>query len=331
MQATIPSSELEKLSNASVTSQEGNRPHSRTKTASSAGKKKKQNAAVTPTTGNVPNSVPGTAPGQQSSGTQETLEFTWNLRIIATDNTTILVSKDTEKEDRYRAIKESWEVAAVGRMNRARELRENYLKGIESGSVKPVLIKFEDESLKPWTVIKQNSPKVMFRRDTELKVTEPRLTLTQRLLAQQNSSNPFVTQENKDETNNVNANSVIESVTEKPVVLNVGDFEQRAVNRSEKIQMHQERHTETVKTRISEKERRAAIKKKFVEIVETKLRELEFWEKFDQERREGYRQKLIAEAEESNAKLRAALDAASKAAEALEDEQSDKKKKVGKK
>ncbi|KAJ3402871.1 hypothetical protein HDV05_008193, partial [Chytridiales sp. JEL 0842] len=66
------------------------------------------------------------------------LEPAWKLRVICTDNATLSIAKDTEKEDRYKLLKDSWEAAQPGRAAKAKEAREVFLKGVDSGSIRPV-------------------------------------------------------------------------------------------------------------------------------------------------------------------------------------------------
>jgi hypothetical protein len=64
----------------------------------------------------------------------------WKLRLISTDTASLAVAKDTEKEDRYKLIKDSWESAQPGRATKARESRDQYLKQVETGAIKPVVM-----------------------------------------------------------------------------------------------------------------------------------------------------------------------------------------------
>ncbi|KAJ3088049.1 hypothetical protein HK102_009682, partial [Quaeritorhiza haematococci] len=78
--------------------------------------------------------------GEDKSGWFDGNPPSWKLRIITTDTASLLVTKDTEKEDRYRAIKDSWEQARPGRAAKAREARDGYLKLVEQGLVGPITI-----------------------------------------------------------------------------------------------------------------------------------------------------------------------------------------------
>ncbi|KAI8609212.1 LD-carboxypeptidase-domain-containing protein [Chytriomyces sp. MP71] len=108
------------------------------------------------------------------------VDLAWKLRIISTDTASLIVVKDTEKEDRYKMIKDSWEASQQGRAARAREAREAYLKQVEAGSIKPiafmltpkvnddapvvqigkpkevqVVAKGDDVVYKPWVILKE--------------------------------------------------------------------------------------------------------------------------------------------------------------------------------
>jgi hypothetical protein len=68
----------------------------------------------------------------------------------------MIVTKDTEKEDRYRATKESWESAQVGRSLRAIEIRDAYLKSVDAKTIHPIFIESKtdaDVTYKPWNRI----------------------------------------------------------------------------------------------------------------------------------------------------------------------------------
>ncbi|KAJ1560371.1 hypothetical protein HK405_007341, partial [Cladochytrium tenue] len=111
-------------------------------------------------------------------------DASWRLRVFLSDPSVLTIAKDTEKEDRYKMIKDSWEATQPGRAARAREAREAYLKQLESGAVKPVaflvppaaesinstertamrklakgepvVVRASDLVCKPWTIIKED-------------------------------------------------------------------------------------------------------------------------------------------------------------------------------
>ncbi|KAJ3113426.1 hypothetical protein HDU96_003399 [Phlyctochytrium bullatum] len=87
--------------------------------------------------GDGPSGSSGQAGSAQSAPVSE--PHTWRLRLISPEVSSLMVSRDTEKEDRYRAIKDSWEASHPGRSAKAREARESYLKQVEQGIIKPIL------------------------------------------------------------------------------------------------------------------------------------------------------------------------------------------------
>ncbi|KAJ3076534.1 hypothetical protein HDU98_002522 [Podochytrium sp. JEL0797] len=137
IQATVQQLDLIKPNSPNLlVSQDANRPSSRgsVKTPSSAtpNKAKKKQSAGTggATAGSATSSEPPTSAGP---------DLFWKLRIISTDTASLTVVKDTEKEDRYKMIKDTWEASQPGRSAKAREARESYLKLVESGAIKPVV------------------------------------------------------------------------------------------------------------------------------------------------------------------------------------------------
>jgi hypothetical protein len=65
-------------------------------------------------------------------------ELSYKLRLISSGGASLIVTKDMEKEEKYKIIKDSWEAAEVGRALKAKESRINYLKQLENGTVKTV-------------------------------------------------------------------------------------------------------------------------------------------------------------------------------------------------
>ncbi|KAJ3052493.1 hypothetical protein HDU99_008167, partial [Rhizoclosmatium hyalinum] len=134
LQATIqPLDQMKPTSpNVQAAVSDANRPTSRggkpaPSSASPSKAKKKQSAG--------PGAVEATSP----AGPVEPI-WMWKLRVISTDTTSLIVVKDTEKEDRYKMIKDSWEANQPGRAAKARESRDQYLRLTESGTIKPVVI-----------------------------------------------------------------------------------------------------------------------------------------------------------------------------------------------
>ncbi|KAJ2999333.1 hypothetical protein HDV02_003114 [Globomyces sp. JEL0801] len=360
LQANILHTEIEKLSSISLSGGlDSMRPSSRSsKPGSAAAKKKKapisgtspmptQPATISaqPIPSNAP--VANTATSAITPGFPE-VEFNWYLRIISTDAATVTVVRDTEKEDRYRAIKESWEQATPGRMNRAKELRELYMKQVEAGNIQNVNINYNDKGYKPWTIIKNSCPTVLLtsskqpNHDRLGKLLGPLIPNNSRLkspsMVQFNSRSSTQVLESDEAPGMVNfsvkGKILEETIKEAPTILQSTDFEARTKLRIQNIEHHTEIHGELVKSRLGDKEKRANIKKLFIEMIDRKLQEIDGWQKVDNEKREQYRHRITIEAEEASAKLKAALDAAADflaREQAAGEESTDKKKKVVKK
>ncbi|KAI8853937.1 hypothetical protein BC829DRAFT_439713 [Chytridium lagenaria] len=89
--------------------------------------------------GDGPGNMPTGIGGNASIYVPPMEPHTWRLRLISPDSASLIVSRDTEKEDRYKAIKDSWEASHPGRAAKAREARDSYLKQVELGAIKPVV------------------------------------------------------------------------------------------------------------------------------------------------------------------------------------------------
>lgn len=98
---------------------------------SGAGSGLKANGSAAAATGNSSDDILSS-----SLATSGPIVF-YNLRLVSLGNAVISLSKDTEREDRLKQVKEAWEVKQPGRSARARELREAFLKQIAAGQVKP--------------------------------------------------------------------------------------------------------------------------------------------------------------------------------------------------
>lgn len=114
-------------------------------------------------TANEKGSVAGSAKKKKAatpSGLEEKTptfnEPSWHLRIVSTDSASMIVQRDTEKEDRYKAAKDAWESSQPGRSARAQDIRSLYMKAVESSVVQPVVIPdaLGQSGCKPWTIIK---------------------------------------------------------------------------------------------------------------------------------------------------------------------------------
>jgi hypothetical protein len=313
------------------------RPNSRGSKNNSAQSKKKK--------GTNSAGMAGAGLGPNSTQNSEN-ELFWTLRLITTDNASIIISKDTEKEDRYKAIKDSWEASAPGRIAKARDLRDNYLKLAETGIIMPITIPFKTRILKPWTILSPPCPLVRIRKRQPPKPKENDhggKPLSERLQQVRPSTpmslgrNPTTAAEitNESQAFNMESQIITDNSTEGVVVLDQEKLAELAKQRVANVKYHSDTHANEVKTRLSYKERRASNRGRIPEVFYLKQREVESWQKVDQSYRDEYRIRILMEIEESNAKLKAAIEAASKTADtavesALEDT-SDKKKKGGKK
>ncbi|KAJ3193292.1 hypothetical protein HK101_005088 [Irineochytrium annulatum] len=189
LQGSVEQIELTRIQSAGTkdpTDPSGARPASRAGTGGASGpkatnsaKKKKSGAGSVAgsTTAASPSVADAASPAaaQAPSGSPVSDPLTWKLRLISTDAASLIVARDTEKEDRYKAIKDGWEAAQPGRAAKAKEAREAYLKQVEAGMIKPMVImaappivtpialaatpppvKGTDLLFKPWTIIKDN-------------------------------------------------------------------------------------------------------------------------------------------------------------------------------
>nr|KAJ3399771.1 hypothetical protein HK105_004858 [Polyrhizophydium stewartii] len=117
-----------------------------------------------------------------------------------------------------------------------------------------------------------------------------------------------------------------------PEVLSAQDMERQLQERRQRLSEHEANMAGLKKLRSDSREQRALHKKMIVDLVEEKLREMEGWNKHDCGRRDAYRQRLVKEQEEYQAKLKAMQEAAARAAElaaeqVVGEEPLDKKKK----
>ncbi|KAL5034688.1 hypothetical protein BDV3_004205 [Batrachochytrium dendrobatidis] len=295
-------------------------------------------------------------PTSATTGSGQTVanetDLIWHLRIISTDTATVVAIKDTEREDRQKALKDSWEAASPGRMARARELRDTYIRMVENGLVRPALIEIGNMNLcKPWTVLKTMSPKVQImteqQKDSEERIKKqilakagnrqsgPRFNAMTSMSTLPSAIEPS---EPKDcGLSVINFRSIVELADDSapPQVLSPQVFEQKAQERRLLIAEHGATHAAIKLARAEKKEKRAWHKKLLIDIVEEKLREVEHWNKIDAARRDMYRQRILKEADEYHAKQKsmqeAAMKAAELAAEQVANEESSEKKKKSKK
>ncbi|TPX58755.1 hypothetical protein SpCBS45565_g07927 [Spizellomyces sp. 'palustris'] len=301
---------------------EPNRPPSRGVKAApsaSASAKKKRSATISGGSGAAVQNQAGTTGEERSVPTGN--EPSWRLRIISTDTASLGVARDTEKEDRYRAIKDSWETAQPGRAARAREARDTYLKQVEAGIIRPIFITGvggKDVPYKPWTIhgtmaaarlarrreSMRGSHSSMIREDTESETPPPPPSSA--------GQYPQTSPSRRSTASPSRAASAESRLMAKPHVLTPEEMTELQAERDSRQQEH-ERYQESVrKVRAEDREKRAHDRQLFVDKIEEKMKQVEGFKELDISRREAYRQKVIKEIEEAQAKARAAMEAAAR-------------------
>ena len=310
------------------------RPNSRggQKALTSSAKKKKPIPTTTPTTGQPTTPVSTTAP----TGPAEP-ECVWHLRFVSTDTASLAVAKDTEKEDRLKLIKDSWEANAPGRMARARELRETYLRSMEGGTIKPVTIDVgSSTTLKPWTILKTGSTKVTITAEKEKEDRQKRTGSIVNGGLADTGLGEFKEIPKSISVFFLKAVPDIPLLPTPPHVVSQQESEQMLQHRKSLVSHSEELMSILRKLRSERREQRSATRKALIELVEAKVKEIEEMGKIDVPRRDAYKARTVKEYEEYLAKVKAIQDAILRAAElAAEqvagDEPVDKKKKGGKK
>lgn len=360
LQCSIVASDVEKLSNAAAMMAEMQRPNSRNgKTVSSAGKKKKGGPTVpTPAASVTPSQASAASNAAAIQGAIQPTEpavpeFTWHARYISTDNSSMIIVKDTEKEDRYRAIKESWEANAPGRANKAKELRETFGKWCEAG-LKPLIIGIPggpEKGLRSWNLVNGESvaPKVLIYGDRSgggggitlvpvggdatISSTSPPVVVakessklgTAAVAAAATSLNPNSTKSSRPTTayNAISAadesmalflsNNTVYSLTHKVVstkplpatILTDAACEELVGSRMAALAASTDSQAEILRRRALDRESRNMEKKRILDILETRTRNIEIVSAIDVARRDAYRVRCIAEREEELAAARA--------------------------
>jgi hypothetical protein len=307
-----------------------------------------------PNTSGRPASIsgkPGSTKGKRSIavakiGTPPAAEDSkWKLRLIATEPGIILliigaffVTKDTEKEDLFRSIKDGWELSQPGRLQFARDVRESYSKLVESGQISPVTILVDDRIIKPWSIVKENSPMTQITSEKEKRVTVQEPTVEtiksyQDLKEIKDSKDVKDTKDGVKETKEAK-DTAKESKEEKDVkelkekdegvtvykslilktataakIMEVDHVHQSIQEVLAAIENGQKWYQEFKQLRICDKENRIAEKRMQNEVVDIKMKEMDFWLKIDLNLREQYRQRVLREAEELEIKLKVAQEA----------------------
>ncbi|RKO89162.1 hypothetical protein BDK51DRAFT_27801, partial [Blyttiomyces helicus] len=253
-------------------------------------------------------------------------EPSWKLRIVSTDTASLSVARDTEKEDRYRAIKDSWEAAQPGRAARGREARDGYLKLVESGAGRSApasavagTSSSSSSGPKPMTAGAPTARSSVFSPDsarpsvsrgvfTPAAATDENVGRTTSRASTVQLSTPGA----------AGARGLLHTAPAVgvPRVLTAEEIEARALERERRMAEHERVHDSVRRARAEDRERRFAIKQHQADRVEEKNREVDGWKEVDTGRRDLYRMRVMREIEEAQARaLRAAMEAAARAAE----------------
>jgi hypothetical protein len=281
-------------------------------------------------------------PGKLGTTPQE--DSKWKLRLVSTEPGAFQVAKDTEKEDHFRSIKESWETNSPGRLQSAREVREAYSKVMESGQISPIIISLDNINIKPWTVVKENAPRIILNSEKVKRVMESNLEIKAAgsMADVKGETKVDVKPEVKDvkvevkpEVKEVKPELKPDLKDAKPSEKDDGiliyksvlvdrlkaqimepDHVQKSIqDQLTAIENAQNWIQDIRQLRLAEKETRAIEKRLQVECVENKQKEMESWWKIDINHRELYRQRVIKEEDELELKLKAARDAATRVLE----------------
>lgn len=234
-------------------------------------------------------------------------ERKWKLRVISSGTSSVLLAKDTEREERLKALKEGWEIANPGRLVRAKELRDNYNRGEGIGaSTIGVCIKVRE------TVTSVGGMTTSLSNVYGVGKTMP---------SRGGSRNALVTS---------GSSSIIGN---QPRVLNETDLAAREESRNQRAQQYQTLIAAVRRDRLRDKETRAQLKSQQFQPLEQLAQEAERYNREDDTRRLAYRKYMRELEEEARARKLAELAAESAAAEAALPTvvEEDKSKKKGKK
>ncbi|KAJ3390553.1 hypothetical protein HDU92_000392 [Lobulomyces angularis] len=260
-------------------------------------------------------------------------EPNWKLRFVSTDSVSLIVTKDTEKEDRYRALKDSWELSQPGRALKAKESREQYIKQVEQGLTKPLVFGYTaaKEVCKPWTIVNSKPDKIVelpaytstaniqtYSRPTSGKQNKSLSRRGSSMNAESNLNNlPNNALKEESQVNNLveEAEELMNSLSQQPVLLvnwptptsparvpSAVEVEERVTKRESLFQEYTDFKESVRKERQKDKERRSLIKLHQSLVFEMRQKELETEVKTDIERRENYKANVIKQLEEAVAK-----------------------------
>ena len=239
---------------------------------------------------------------------QHVSDWKWKLRVISSGTASVVMTKDTEKEDRYKAMKDAWEAANPGRLVRAKELRDSYLRGEGIGA----------------SNVASPAPK-SGGRDRSAATHSTRSSILSLYHLSQRGTTPTGSQHPMGDPLEVEATKKL-----IPRVLLESDIQTREESRAQRASQFQKTLEEVRKERTADKEFRSQFKQLQFQPLEKLASELDSYTKEDNTRRSAYR-KYVKECEDLRIKKLA--EAAQEAALAAEpvDMDSDKKKKGGKK
>jgi hypothetical protein len=351
------------MSSQGTSATEANRPISRGIAKTGSGKKKRSVAGGATAAGAAATAAGGAGgAGAAPEGPQvgagimglTTTDPCWKLRLISTDTTSLIVTKDTEKEDRYKALKDSWEQQQPGRASKAREARDAYTKQVEQGVIRPTsfTIHATKDSCKPWSILNHNNSSAVSTPAVAIKATaappnETLSPLSQASISSKRSSSylsPLEKKEDKDE----------ESLPEEPIAGSQSTVHQgvivnwppstgpRILTKEEIAERDEQRgktysqsisYQEKIRQdRVKDKEKRIAVRQHQVAVVDEKLKETELYKSEDVARREAYKLFVLKQIEDAIAKkaqiaLAAAGLANAEGAVASDDAGAEKKKK----
>lgn len=242
-------------------------------------------------------------------------EDRWKLRIICTEPGSVIIAKDTDKKDSQRALKESWETHQPGRSQIAKEIRESYVKSVDTGLIAPVIFTLPQGEVKPWTVIQDDTAPLLLLFSENQKISHELLI------------EPTGRTSERDEDRVVYQGRVLN--TAAPVLIGAEQIQKACEHQISRIDEFQKLTQDVRLARLSEKEMRQNFKRIQAESVDLKQKEVESWVKVDEANRDAYRKRILREHDE----ILAAQEAATRAQEQLNDQQAEDlaPKKKGKK
>lgn len=325
---------------------EANRPISRGINKTGSGKKKRSvagnggaAAAGTAASGGAGGASGGTGAttGESQAGTGNmgltTTDPYWKLRLISTDTTSLIVTKDTEKEDRYKALKDSWEQQQPGRATKAREARDAYTKQVEQGVIRPTAFTIHStkDSCKPWTILnhgnsntaastnntKVSTPAAANNNNNNKPVNETLSPLSQASISSKRSSAYLVPVEKKDEKDDENLPEETvnrsQSTVHHGIIVNWPPATGPRILTKEEVAERDDVRLKTYnqslssqekirQDRVKDKEKRVAVRQHQVAVMDEKIKEMEVYQKEDIARREGYKLFVLKQIEDAMAK-----------------------------